>query len=112
MLGQSIILTSLIPALNSCRDRVQNDGVIQRKRVFPAPSVLLIENTAVIIVEFGDSFNSRWGLSYHSTFLQEGQDILKAVFGSIRSHIRHKLTVGDSGEGVLDPIAYQFDLKS
>jgi hypothetical protein len=74
--------------------------------------VLLIKNTTVVIIELGDSFNPSWGLSYHSAFLQDRQDILEAMFGSISRDIGHELTEGDSGEGVFDPIVYQSDLDS
>lgn len=50
--------TSLVPALNSSRDRIQNDGVVQCKRMLPAVSLLFVDDAAIVIIKLSETIDS------------------------------------------------------
>jgi len=56
--------TGLIPALNSCRDRIQNDRKVEHFRMMPSPSSLDEQSLAIGIVQFSNTIDIGWILGY------------------------------------------------
>ena len=55
-------LTSLIPALNSSGNGVQDDGEVERPRMPPFMRYLIAQDPTVFIVELGYAINFSWVL--------------------------------------------------
>lgn len=55
-------LTSLIPALNSGGNGVQDDGQVERPRVSPSMRYLIAQDTTIFIVELDYAISFSWAL--------------------------------------------------
>jgi hypothetical protein len=73
-------ITCLIPTLNGSRDGVQNDSQVQNLRVLPFVSNLLMNYTAIFVIELGNVINMARALRDQCTFDEVRFDILELVF--------------------------------
>lgn len=96
--------TSLVPSLDSSRDRVENDGQVERARELEAVRKLLADSEAVGFFEFLDIFKCRGVLGEQSAFDEEWLYILKVVLASEPFDVGEEVWLRNSSEGIADPL--------
>lgn len=96
-------LAYLIPALNSRRDRIENDGVIQSPGVLPPVRHLLAQRVPLRFVELLDGLEECRVLRDESALFQQREDVFgQVVFLVICCYLVEEFYFGDAFEGVLD----------
>ena len=96
-------LTCLIPSLDGCRDRVQNDGEIQHLRVSPSVSVFFDEDAAILVIQLGDVVDAHRILCHQRSLLKHGDHVDQVGRPGEFLHILQQSILGNTNQGVLDP---------
>ena len=94
--------TSLIPSLDCSCNRVEDDGQVENTRVLPLVRYLLVQNASILLVELLDLIDMVRALCYQRAFDEVVTDIAKIVVGGELFNVGDQLSLGDSGERVLD----------
>jgi len=94
--------TSLVPALDSSCDGVENDSEVEHAREFEAVGELFAYSQAIGFIEFFDLFECSGRLGEEGAFDKERFGIFKAVlFGEVLD-VGDEIGFGDSNERIAD----------
>lgn len=101
-LSHRLELTCLIPSLNGSGDRIENDGVIECPRVFPAIGCLLSQILTILRAQLWDVIVLIWSLGHQGSLLQERKNIVQIVLLCIVFDIAKELISRNTTQWVLD----------